>query len=82
MWESARKQGVAAERISLIDTLRWLVGDGEKDESVLRVNPERRGRVEPRVRKRRPKQYSLMKKPRSVLRAALRNQLAGKEVVA
>lgn len=82
MVESGRVQRVAAERISLVDTWRWLVGDGEEDESVLRVNPERRGRVEPRVRKRRPKQYPLMRKPRSVLRAALRNQSAGKEVAA
>jgi hypothetical protein len=35
------------------------------------VNPERPGRYEPRVRKRRPKQYPLMKKPRSVLRKGL-----------
>ena len=82
MVESGRLKGVAPERISLVDTWRWLVGDGEKDESVLRVNPERRGRIEPRVRKRRPKQYPLMKKPRSVLRAALRKQLAGKGVAA
>ena len=78
MVESARLQGVAPERVSLVDTVRWLVGDGEKDESVLRVNPERRGRVEPRVKKRRPKQYPLMKKPRS----ALRKQLAAKQVAA
>ncbi|MBV8488742.1 MAG: IS4 family transposase [Planctomycetaceae bacterium] len=82
MVESGRLQGVAAERVSLVDTWRWLVGDGDQDESVLRVNPERRGRVEPRVRKRRPNQYPLMKKPRSVLRAALRNPSASKEVVA
>jgi hypothetical protein len=37
----------------------------------LRVNPERPGRVEPRVRKRRPKQYYLMTKPRDQLRKAL-----------
>ncbi len=78
MVESARLQGVAPERISLVDTLRWLIGDGAEDESILRVNPARRGRVEPRVRKRRPKQYPLMKKPRS----ALRNQLAAKQVAA
>ncbi len=78
MVESGRLQGVAPERISLVDTVRWLVGDGEEDESVLRVNPARRGRVEPRVRKRRPKQYPLMTKPRS----ALRKQLAAKQVAA
>src|SRR3954447_15365821 len=68
---SGRLQGVAPERVSLVDTVRWLVGDGGEDESVLRVNPERRGRIEPRVRKRRPKQYPLMKKPRAVLRKQL-----------
>jgi hypothetical protein len=78
MAAAARLQGVAPERVSLVATVRWLVGDGEKDESVLRVNPERRGRVEPRVKKRRPKQYPLMNKPRS----ALRNQLAAKQVAA
>jgi hypothetical protein len=78
MVEAARLQGVAPERVSLVDTVRWLVGDGEEDESVLRINPERRGRVEPRVKKRRPKQYPLMNKPRS----ALRKQLADKKVAA
>ena len=34
--------------------------------------PERQGRCEPRVRKRRPKAYPLMKKPRQVLRQELR----------
>ena len=38
------------------------------------VNPERPGRVEPRVRKRRPKQFPLMKRPRDVLRKALMRQ--------
>ena len=38
------------------------------------VLPLRRGRCEPRVRKRRPKEYDLMNKPRAVLREALRAQ--------
>jgi hypothetical protein len=78
MVESGRLQGVAPERISLVDTVRWLLGDGGEDESVLRINPSRRGRTEPRVRKRRPKQYPVMKKPRS----ALRKRLASKQVAA
>ena len=78
MVESARLRGVAPERVSLVDRVRWLRGDGEDDESVLRVNPERRGRFEPRVRKRRPKHYPVMKKPRS----ALRKQLAAEQVAA
>jgi hypothetical protein len=49
--------------------LRWLAQARPGDElPELVVNPERPGRYEPRVRKRRPKQYDLMKKPRSVLR--------------
>jgi len=38
------------------------------------VNPERPGRVEPRVRKRRPKEFPLMKRPRDALRKALRRK--------
>jgi hypothetical protein len=73
MVQSAQVQGVAPERISLIDTLRWLIGvEGNGDDlTVLAVNPSRPGRVEPRVVKRRPKQYSRMIKPRSVLRKSL-----------
>jgi hypothetical protein len=39
--------------------------------SVLKVNPARPGRVEPRVVKRRPKQYYRMTIPRSELRKKL-----------
>jgi hypothetical protein len=45
--------------------------EGDEDWSVLLVNPARKGRVEPRVVKRRPKQYPRMTKPRSVLRQKL-----------
>ena len=38
------------------------------------VNPERPERVEPRVRKRRPKQFPVMKRPRAVLRKALKGK--------
>lgn len=71
MVESARLQGVTADRVSLVDTVRWLIGVEEADESVLVVNPSRPGRVEPRVVKRRPKQYMRMTKPRSELRKQL-----------
>jgi len=36
-------------------------------------NKKRVGRVEPRVRKRRPKAYPLMQEPRSVLRAKMKS---------
>ena len=71
MGESARLQGVAPDRIGLVDAVRWLIGVEEADVSVLVVNPSRRGRVEPRVKKRRPKQYMLMTRPRAELRKSL-----------
>ena len=72
MVEAARRQGVDVERISFVDALRWLAEARPGDElPELVVNPERPGRYEPRVRKRRPKQYPLMTQPRSVLRKGL-----------
>jgi Transposase DDE domain len=75
MCEAASRQGVSVERVSFVDALRWLEharpGDDLPD---LVVNPDRPGRFEPRVRKRRPKQYPLMTKPRSVLRERLLQQ--------
>lgn len=72
MQEAARRQGVPAARISFVDAWRWLqhARPGEVMPA-LKVNPERPGRAEPRVRKRRPKQFPVMKKPRAVLRKAL-----------
>jgi hypothetical protein len=70
--ESARAQGVAPERISVIDTIRWLTGvEDAGDVTVLVVNPVRPGRVEPRVVKRRPKQYRRLTEPRAELRKKL-----------
>jgi hypothetical protein len=76
---SGRARGVAPERISFLDPRRVAVaprsgcGRGRHgvDAMVLRVNPRRPGRVEPRVVKRRPKQYFRMTKPRAVLRKEL-----------
>jgi hypothetical protein len=72
MGTAARQQGVAPERISFIDAWRWL-RYAEPDAAVpqLVVNPQRLGRAEPRVRKRRPKQFPVMKRPREELRKAL-----------
>jgi len=76
--EAARRQGVSPERISFIDALRWLATAKPGDElPELVVNPLRPNRVEPRVRKRRPKQYPLMKKPRALLRQELAAQSLG-----
>lgn len=72
MLEASRQQGVEPERISFVDALRWL-REARHGEALprLKVNPQRRGRVEPRVKKRRPMPYKRMNKPRSVLRNKL-----------
>jgi hypothetical protein len=74
MCEASERQGVEVDRISFIDALRWL-RDGEEGSEMpeLVVNPARPGRAEPRVRKRRPKEYPLMKRPRAELRKLLRD---------
>ena len=69
---AAKARGVAADRVSVTDTIRWLVGaEGDEDLSVILTVPKRTGRVEPRVKKRRPKQYARMTKPRRKLRQEL-----------
>jgi hypothetical protein len=70
--QAAQRQGVSPDRISFIDALRWLRhGRCRQGLPELEIVPERRGRFEPRVRKRRPKEYDLMRKPRQDLREAL-----------
>jgi hypothetical protein len=72
MLEASRRQKVPLDRISFIDALRWLrEADADTLLSPLVVNPERPNRIEPRVLKRRKKEYDLMKKPRAKLRKAL-----------
>ena len=70
---AAEQQQVDFRRISFIDASRWLQTARPGDAvPVLVVNPLRRNRLEPRVRKRRPKTYPLMTKPR----CQLKNELA------
>lgn len=72
MLAAAGRQHVDVERISFIDALRWLTHAQPGDKLCqLVVNPHRPFRIEPRVRKRRPKQYPLMTQPRDVLRKKL-----------
>ena len=73
MVRAAHRQGVAPERISFIDAVRWLLcaAQGEEVPDLI-VNPLRPDRHEPRVRKDRNRSYPLMTKPRAVLRKALR----------
>src|SRR5262249_2134853 len=71
MAESAAAQGVEADRISFVDAVRWLSGEGDGERATWHVNPRRPGRFEPRVVKRRPKRYRLMTRPRAVPRKEL-----------
>jgi hypothetical protein len=72
MLSAASRQRVEVRRISFIDALRWLQTASPGDKLIpLVVNPLRPYRLEPRVRKRRPKQYPLMKKPRRQLKKEL-----------
>jgi len=75
MLEAAARQAVPVGRVSFADAYRWLRHARPGDAlPPLVVNPERPGRVEPRCRKRRPKQYGLMNKPRDALRKLLENK--------
>jgi hypothetical protein len=76
MAQAAQRQQVVIERISFIDAVRWMAAACD-DEALplLVVNPYRPSRYEPRVRKRRPKQYPLMQKTRQTLRKSLVNNV-------
>ena len=75
MWHSAIRQHINVERISFLDALRWL-GAPKSGMSLMAliVNPKRPHRVEPRVKKRRPKSFPLMITPRQELRQQLVQQ--------
>jgi hypothetical protein len=78
MLEAARRQHAPPERISFVDALRWLATAQPGDAlPQLVVTPHRPGRLEPRVRKRRPKQFPWMKKPRAILKQELTAQPLG-----
>jgi hypothetical protein len=75
MLRAAQTQRVSVQRISFVDALRWLCHvEGGDPLCSLIVLPRRPGRVEPRVRKRRPKQYPVMRQPRAILRKTLLQQ--------
>ena len=75
MLEAAARQRVKVARLSFADALRWMrhARSGQTLPPLI-VNPLRRHRLEPRCRKRRPKKYPLMTKPRHALREALKKQ--------
>jgi hypothetical protein len=72
MCQSAALQPTAVERLSVLDALRWLSAPRIGMPLVaLIVNPIRPHRVEPRVRKRRPKSFPFMITPRQERRRQL-----------
>jgi Transposase DDE domain len=78
MCQSALLQHIGVQRISFLDALRWL---GAPSTGIplgaLIITPIRPHRVEPRVKKRRPKSFPLMIKPRQALRQQLLQQELG-----
>jgi Transposase DDE domain len=75
MLEASHRQNVPVHRISFADALKWMrharPGDSMPE---LIIVPYRPNRVEPRCKKRRPKEYDLMSRPRHVLRNRLKKQ--------
>ena len=69
MLSAAQSQNIDVNRISFIDALRWL-RSAQQDTELrdLVILPDRPNRYQPRVKKRRPKNYTLMKKPRKQLK--------------
>ncbi len=78
MCQSALLQHIGTERISFLDALRWLGAPSTGIPlGVLLVNSIRPHHIEPRVKKRRPKSFPLMIKPRQALRQQLVHQKVG-----
>ena len=74
MLEGSRRQEVPVSRISFADVLHWMRHARPRERlPAFVINLSRPNRVEPRCKKRRPKEYDLMNKPRDVLRKALKN---------
>jgi hypothetical protein len=75
MLEAACRQGVAVDRISFVDTIRWLLSavPGEEMPRLI-INPRRSDRHEPRVIKDLQDTYRKMTQPRQQLRKALKKQ--------
>jgi hypothetical protein len=70
---AARRQKVSPWRVSFVDALRWLLARALGLEGVehLIVNPDRKGRRQLRVIRRRMKEYDLLMKPRRQVEADL-----------
>lgn len=78
MWHAAMLLHISVERMSVLDALRWFSAPHSgMPLRALIVNPIRPHRVEPRVKKRRPKRFPFMIKPRHVRRQPLVHQEVG-----
>jgi hypothetical protein len=72
MGPSATLHHIGVERISFVDALRWLSAPSTRIPlGALIMNPRRPHRMEPRVKKRRPKSFPCMITPRQELRQQL-----------
>jgi len=66
---------VPPERVSFVDTVRWLLSaSGHEELPDLVINPARPGRHEPRVIKDKIDTYTKMTRPRAELRKELKRQ--------
>jgi hypothetical protein len=73
MWHAAMLQHIKVERLSCLDALQWLgaLSTGIPRGALI-VHPTRPHHgVEPRLKKRRPKSFPLIVKPRQALRQQL-----------
>jgi hypothetical protein len=78
MWHAAMLPHSNVERISCLEARRWLgVPHTGLSRRALMVNPRRPHRVEPRVKKRRPKRFPLMLTRRQEWRQQLLQQALG-----
>jgi hypothetical protein len=74
MLGAARRQRVNVNRISFADALSWLRFGDVSLPPELKVNPQRRCRLEPRALKHSQNRYPYMKLPRHDLKSQLRAQ--------
>jgi hypothetical protein len=75
MLEAAIRQKTKPDRISFADVLGWLtVATHGQTMPRFIINKRRPQKIEPRVKKRRPKPYDLMNRPRQTLRNALKTR--------
>lgn len=78
MLEAATRQKTQPDRISFADVLGWIrVARPSQPMPRFTINPRRPRRIEPRARKRRPKEYDLLNRPRQELRNDLKTLAKG-----